>query len=276
MGTSLFTNTASLAAQRNLNISQDMLRVSTERLSSGRRVNSAKDDAAGIGIAKRFLGNVQGIRQGVRNALDGQGVAETGEAVLEQAAQMALRIRELAVQSQTGTYNDTDRANMNNEAIELKGEISKLGHYARYNGIILLNETLSLPVQYSDAAGASFAITMHIDAAKRDPGGDLVPQSIAVDTAASASASVPLVDNLLDNIASARASFGSAAVTLGYIASAQSALADAIDTARSRIEDTDYASETATMTRNQILQQAGTAALAQANAAPNVILSLIK
>ena len=276
MGTSLFTNTASLAAQRNLNISQDMLRVSTERLSSGKRVNSAKDDAAGIGIAKRFLGNVQGIRQGVRNALDGQGVAETGEAVLEQAAQMALRIRELAVQSQTGTYNDTDRANMNNEAIELKGQISKLGHYARYNGIILLNETLSLPVQYSDTAGASFAITMHIDSAKRDPGGDLVPQSIFVDTAASASASVPLVDNLLDNIASARASFGSAAVTLGYIASAQSALADAIDTARSRIEDTDYASETATMTRNQILQQAGTAALAQANASPNVILSLIK
>ena len=113
MGTSLFTNTASLAAQRNLNISQDMLRVSTERLSSGKRVNSAKDDAAGIGIAKRFLGNVQGIRQGVRNALDGQGVAETGEAVLEQAAQMALRIRELAIQSQTGTYNDTDRASMN-------------------------------------------------------------------------------------------------------------------------------------------------------------------
>jgi flagellin len=95
MGAYLYTNVASLAAQRNLAASQDMLKTSTERLSSGKRINSAKDDAAGVGIAKRFTGNVQGLRQGVRNAADGAAMADAGEAALEQMALMALRTREL-------------------------------------------------------------------------------------------------------------------------------------------------------------------------------------
>jgi len=105
MGAYLYTNVASLAAQRNLASSQDMLKVSTERLSSGKRINSAKDDAAGAGIAKRFTGNVAGIRQGVRNAQDGAAMADAGEATLEQMAQMTLRVRELGVQAQNGTYS---------------------------------------------------------------------------------------------------------------------------------------------------------------------------
>jgi flagellin len=275
MGAYLYTNVASLTAQRGLQHSQDLLKVNTERLSSGKRVNSARDDAAGVGIAKRFQGNVLGIRQGVRNANDGEAMAVAGEAVLEQIAQMALRIRELAVQSATGTYvSASDRVNLQNEVTALKSQVNDLAINAKYNGLTMLGGDFSLSVQYSDEASGSFTISSSINLASA--AGAVAFTDIGVASQASALSSIAVVDSLLDAVATARSDFGKAAVRLGYTAEAQSALAEAIDGARSRIEDTDYASETAAMTRNQILQQAATAALAQANALPNVILSLIK
>jgi len=267
MGAYLYTNVASLAAQRNLANSQDMLKVSTERLSSGKRINSAKDDSAGAGIAKRFTGNVQGLRQGVRNAQDGAAMADAGEAALEQMAQMALRIRELGVQAQNGTYSVKDITNINAEIQSLKDGITGLATNAKYNGVTLLKGGFSSNVVYTDEA-ASITVSTAKDFS--------AVTVTAITAVGSGSGTVTEANTILDDIAVARSDFAKASTTLGYVASAQSALAEAVDSARGRIEDTDYAAETAKMTRNQILQQAATAALAQANAMPNTILSLIK
>jgi len=268
MGAYLYTNVASLAAQRNLASSQDMLKTSTERLSSGKRINSSKDDSAGAGIAKRFMGNVQGIRQGVRNAQDGAAMADAGEAVLEQMAQMTLRIRELGVQAQNGTYTAADLTNIDNEVQALKTGIQGLATNAKYNGQSLLDGTFTSNIQYSDVATGTLTVA--------NTNNFTAVTVSAVSSNAAGATTVTEADTILTNIASARSSFSKQSTTLGYVASAQSALAEAVDSARSRIEDTDYAAETAAMTRNQILQQAATAALAQANAMPNTILSLIK
>jgi len=273
MGAYLYTNTASLSAQRGLQRSQELLKTNTERLSSGKRVNSARDDAAGVGIAKRFEGNVQGIRQGVRNANDGQAMAISGESVLEQMAQMALRIREVSVQSANGTYATSDRANLDNEVQALVAQIQDLAKNSKYNGQKLLTGSFNQMIQYSDETTGQFTISSSIDLSSVAA---IVGATITVTTASLATTAIGQVDSLMTRIAAARSDFGKAAVRLGYVAEAQASLAEAIDGARSRIEDTDYAQETAAMTRNQILQQAATAALAQANAMPNVILSLIK
>jgi len=277
MGAYLYTNVASLAAQRNLANSQDMLKVSTERLSSGKRINSAKDDAAGVGIAKRFTGNVQGLRQGVRNAQDGAAMADAGEAALEQMALMALRIRELGVQAQNGTYSASDWTNIDNEIQSLVGGMTGLASNAKYNNITLLDGSFSVNVKYTDesaGAGGAGATIGVISVGTTQTFTNLAVATVT--SAATAATAVTVADQFLTNIATARSDFSKASVTLGYVSAAQSALAEAVDSARSRIEDTDYASETAKMTRNQILQQAATAALAQANAMPNTILSLIK
>jgi flagellin len=253
-----------------------MLKTSTERLSSGKRINSAKDDAAGVGIAKRFTGNVQGLRQGVRNAADGAAMADAGEAALEQMALMALRIRELGVQAQNGTYSASDWTNIDNEVQALVGGMTGLATNAKYNNITLLDGSFSVNVKYTDesatASGGSTAGVIAVTTTQAFT-------NLAVGTVSSAAAAATAVttaDAFLTSIATARSDFSKASVTLGYVSQAQSALAEAVDSARSRIEDTDYAAETAQMTRNQILQQAATAALAQANAMPNTILSLIK
>jgi flagellin len=252
-----------------------MLKVSTERLSSGKRINSAKDDAAGVGISKRFTGNVQGLRQGVRNAQDGAAMADAGEAALEQMALMALRIRELGVQAQNGTYSASDWTNINNEVQALVGGMTGLASNAKYNNITLLDGSFSVNVKYTDEStgtGGESLGTIAVGTTQSFTGIAVT----AVTNAASAAGAVTMADSFLTNIATARSDFSKASVTLGYVSAAQSALAEAVDSARSRIEDTDYAAETAKMTRNQILQQAATAALAQANAKPNTILSLIK
>jgi flagellin len=275
MGAYLYTNVASLAAQRNLATSQDMLKVSTERLSSGKRINSAKDDAAGAGIAKRFTGNVQGLRQGVRNAQDGSAMADAGEAALEQMALMALRIRELGVQAQNGTYSASDWTNIDAEVQAIVGGMTGLATNAKYNNITLLDGSFSVNVKYTDESAGTNGQSLGTITVGTSQSFTAI--SVAnISNAATAAAAVTTADTFLTNIATARSDFSKASVTLGYVSAAQSALAEAVDSARSRIEDTDYAAETAKMTRNQILQQAATAALAQANAMPNTILSLIK
>jgi len=272
MGAYLYTNVASLAAQRNLATSQDMLKVSTERLSSGKRINSAKDDAAGVGIAKRFTGNVSGLRQGVRNAQDGSAMADAGEAALEQMSQMVLRVRELGVQAQNGTYSASDWTNINNEVQALAAGITGLATNAKYNNITLLDGAFSVAIKYTDESTTSATGTITVGTSQNFTTVTFTP----IIDAATAATAVTTADGFLTSLATARSDFSKASVALGYVSAAQSALAEAVDSARSRIEDTDYAAETAKMTRNQILQQAATAALAQANAMPNTILSLIK
>jgi len=203
-------------------------------------------------------------------------MADAGEAALEQIAQMTLRIRELSVQAQNETYSAADLSNINAEVQALASGITGLAANAKYNSLSLLDGAFSKAVKYTDESGAgtiTVATTKSFIAA-----GTEIAAVIAntINSAGTASTQVTNADTLLAAVATARSDFSKASVTLGYVGSAQSALAEAVDGARSRIEDTDYAAETAAMTRNQILQQAATAALAQANAMPNTILSLIK
>jgi len=254
-----------------------MLKTSTERLSSGKRINSAKDDAAGVGISKRFTGNVQGLRQGVRNAQDGSAMADAGEAALEQMALMALRIRELGVQAQNGTYSASDWTNIDNEIQAIVSGMTGLATNAKYNNITLLDGSFSVNVKYTDESAGAAGAGQTVGVITVGTGKAFTGITVGNVTSAGAAAiAVTTADQFLTDIATARSDFSKASVTLGYVSAAQSALAEAVDSARSRIEDTDYAAETAQMTRNQILQQAATAALAQANAMPNTILSLIK
>jgi len=192
--------------------------------------------------------------------------------VLEQMSQMMLRVREIAVESANGVYSDAkDRNNMDTEVQSLLTGIAGLATNAKYNGIGLLSGDANskVNIQFSDETAGTLAL----DASALD---FKTAATMDVTTATTANAAIALADTEMDSYAAARATFASASVTLGYQSQAQAALAEALDTARSRIEDTDYAQETGNMTRNQILQQAATAALAQANAMPNSILSLIK
>ena len=193
-------------------------------------------------------------------------MADAGEAALEQMAQMTLRIRELGVQAQNGTYAAKDIVNIKAEVDALKDGIVGLATNSKYNGSVLLKGAFTQDIFYSDEnAKVTVASTKDFSA--------ITITALAV---GGGTGLVTEANTILDDIATARSDFSKASTTLGYISAAQSALAEAVDSARGRIEDTDYAAETAKMTRNQILQQAATAALAQANAMPNTILSLIK
>jgi len=199
-------------------------------------------------------------------------MADAGEAALEQMALMALRIRELGVQAQNGTYSASDWTNINNEVQALVGGMTGLATNAKYNNITLLSGSFSVNVKYTDESSSATIGTINVGTSETFTALTVA----AITDATSAASAVTTADTFLTSIATARSDFSKASVTLGYVSAAQSALAEAVDSARSRIEDTDYAAETAKMTRNQILQQAATAALAQANAMPNTILSLIK
>jgi flagellin len=183
-------------------------------------------------------------------------------------AQMTLRIRELGVQAQNGTYTTADFTNINNEVQALKTGIEGLATNAKYNKSPLLDGAFTADIQFSDESGGKLTVSQTTT--------NFTSITISAVAAGTGGTTVTEADAVLGNIALARSAFSKQSTTLGYVAAAQSALAEAVDSARSRIEDTDYAAETASMTRNQILQQAATAALAQANAMPNTILSLIK
>jgi flagellin len=199
-------------------------------------------------------------------------MADAGEAALEQMSQMVLRIRELGVQAQNGTYSASDWLNINNEVQALTAGITGLATNAKYNNITLLDGAFTVNIKYTDESSSATQGTVAVGTTM-----NFTTVAItAIADATTAATAVTTADEYLTNLATARSDFSKASVSLGYVSAAQSALAEAVDSARSRIEDTDYAAETAKMTRNQILQQAATAALAQANAMPNTILSLIK
>ena len=259
------TNVMSLNAQKSLSRTNGALSTAMERLSSGLRINSAKDDAAGLAISQRMTAQIKGMDQAVRNANDGISFAQTAEAALVEVTNALQRIRELAVQSANGTYTTSDRANLDAEAQQLLSEIGRISTQTEFNGATVFNgSTRSIQV----GADAGQTITISAQAALTAIGGDIT-------TAGAASAMVTSVDNMLDAVATRRANLGAAQSRLSStVANLQNA-SEALSASRSRIQDADFASETAQLTRSQILQQAGTAMLAQANSSPQSVLSLL-
>jgi len=266
------TNISSLNAQRNLSASQNALATSMQRLSSGLRVNSAKDDAAGLSIATKMDAQIRGMSQAVRNANDGISLAQTADGGLSTATDILQRMRELAVQGANGTNSTTDSASLKGEYDALSGEVTRIATDTKFNGTAVLT-TASADVAIQVGANASQTITI----AKSDL------QTIAtavkagdLSTTDGSTTALGLLDQALTDTNTLRAALGATQNRMGYAISNLQTGGENQSAAKSRIMDTDFASETANLSRSQILQQAGTAMVAQANQLPQGVLALLK
>jgi flagellin len=261
------TNVASLNAQRNSSTSQASLRTSLERLSSGLRVNSAKDDAAGLAIADRMNAQVRGINVAIRNANDGVSLAQTAEGALSTVTNVLQRMRELAVQAQNGSNGTSDRANLNTEYAQLSSEITRIAQQTKFNGIAIVGSGAGAQTfQVGANNGETLTITT---TAVTTVAGDLT-------TSGNASTAVAALDTALDSITTNRATYGAAISRFEFAISNLQITGENQAAARGRIMDADFATETANLSRAQILQQAGTAMVAQANQLPQSVLALLR
>lgn len=263
--TTINTNIQSLNAQRNLSMSQSALSTSMQRLSSGLRVNSAKDDAAGLAIATRMDSQVRGMNVAIRNANDGISFAQTADGALGKVTDAMQRMRELTVQSLNGTNSDADRANMNAEFGQLDAEITRLGT-TQFNGTgVFGGSALSMQV----GANASETISIAAVAAPVAVGG-------TIGTAAGAALALTALDLGLTTNNSTRATLGAVQNRFESVVANLRIASENQAAARGRIMDADFAVETANLSRGQILQQAGTAMVAQANQLPQGVLALLR
>lgn len=273
MAQTINTNVNSLVAQRNLARTQVDISTSINRLSSGLRVNSAKDDAAGLAIAERMNAQVRGMNVAMRNANDGISLAQTAESGLNEAGNMLQRMRELAVQSANGTNSSADRANLDAEFQALDDEIVRIANVTQFNGVnILQNEANTFTFQVGANSGETLDITtidMTADAAITAlNGGDVATDATAI-------AALDLIDTAIDLVTTERAKYGAAQSRFESTINNLQMGVESQAAARGRIVDADFAVETAAMTRAQILQQAGSAMVSQANQAPQSVLSLL-
>jgi flagellin len=260
------TNIASLNAQRNLNVSQNALATSLQRLSSGLRVNSAKDDAAGLAVATRMDAQVRGMNVAIRNANDAISFAQTAEGALGKVVDAMQRMRELAVQAANGALGDADRTLLQAEYAELDAEITRLAS-TRFNGTVVFGAAVTF--QVGAGTNADDTIAVAAVAAPAAIGGSIA-------TAGGATTAIGAIDTAFGTINTNRATLGAVQNRFeSVIANLQVAVENQA-AAKSRIIDADFAAETASLTRAQILQQAGTAMLAQANAAPQNVLTLLR
>jgi flagellin len=275
------TNLTSLNAQRNLNSSQMSLSVAMQRLSSGLRVNSAKDDAAGLAIAERMNTQVRGMAVAMRNANDGISMAQVAEGALSKVGDALQRMRELALQSRNSTNSDSDKNSLNKEFFELQKEISRvLGGTTFNNKHILGADATTFTFQIG--ANTTADDVVQIDFENLVSNADV--SAVTVTTAnigsmadASAIASVIMnIDLALDTVNNTRATFGATQSRFEAIIGNLQVAVENQSAARSRIMDADYAAETAALSRAQILQQAGNAMVAQANQLPQQVLRLLQ
>ena len=269
------TNVSSLTAQTNLNRSASALGSAIERLSSGLRINSAKDDAAGQAIANRMTAQVRGMTQAQRNANDGISLLQTQESGLSEINSNLQRIRELAIQAASDTNTAEDRTSIQTEIDERIEEIDRIANSSTFNGTQLLNVTgggaLNIQVGAGTTANDSISVKT-LDTTTATLGVD----ALQVDDTTNSKAAVDAVDAAIETIDTARSEIGA---KQNRFESTITNLANTItnlSAARSRIEDADYASEVSNMTRAQILQQAGQAVLGQANQVPQGVLSLLR
>jgi flagellin len=269
------TNVASLNAQRNLNSSQSALQTSLQRLSSGLRINSAKDDVAGMAITERMTSQIRGLNQASRNANDGVSLAQTAEGGLAEVGNNLQRIRELAIQSANSTNSASDRTSLNAEVAQLLAEIQRVATTSQFNGQNILDGTFTA-AQFQVGANANQTITASTGNSQTSALGSYQVVSKSISTIAGANSAISLIDGALSQISTIRGSMGALQNRFASVVSSLSASSENLSSSRSRILDADFAAETAQLTRNQILQQAGTAMLAQANQLPNTVLSLLR
>ncbi|SDK12923.1 flagellin [Methylophilus rhizosphaerae] len=260
------TNIASLNAQRNLTTSQSSLNTSIQRLSSGLRINNSKDDAAGLAIATSLDSQIRGMGVAIRNSNDAISFLQTAEGGLAKGTDALQRMRELAVQAANGSYGSGDRANLDAEFSQLNQELTRLSTATKFNGSATFGSSTT-----SFQVGADAADT--IDVSSVAAAGTI---SGGIASASAASAALSAIDEALKAVNTSRAQLGAYQNRFESVISSLQISSENMSAAKSRIMDADFAAETANMTRAQILQQAGTAMLAQANQTPNQVLTLLR
>ena len=283
MASTINTNIASLNAQRNLSASQNSLSTSMQRLSSGLRVNSAKDDAAGLAIAERMNAQVRGMNVAMRNANDGISLAQTAEGALGKIGDNLQRMRELAVQSANDTNGVDDRLALDNEFKQLAAENERVIQNTKFNGQELLTGAGGAGGSFVFQVGANTSsdnqitiTTTNIATAMGAATQGTTSAASLGSTATAALAAMTALDAALDKVNSARSTFGAAQNRFDAVISNLQVSAENQASARGRIMDADFAVETSNLSRAQILQQAGTAMVAQANQLPQTVLKLLQ
>jgi len=296
MAAVLGTNIASIWASKNLQSAQSDMANSVERLSSGLRINRARDDAAGLGIANALTQQINGANQGVRNLNDGISMVQTAEGAISAASEMAQRILTLATQGANGSMNSDQRLAISNELTQLWGAIGSIQSRTKFSNNALLGASADITIYASNVSSDTVTIgsatsinAIWTDTASAAYGttyagaaGDLKKAIAAVATAGSSAAAsdfttvITEANSYITALDTQRSSLGATQNKMEYAVNNVTELSANLTAARSRVQDTDYATETASLTKGQILQQAATAMLAQANQMPNVILSLLK
>ncbi len=286
MGSSINTNISSLNTYRNLNATQNSLSKSLEKLSSGLRINRSADDAAGLTIATGLSSQVSGLQVAARNAQDGISLAQTADGALGQAQSILARLRDLAVQAANDTNSTDARTAIQGEADSLVSELGRVGNSVDFNGTKLLDGSATTALNFQVTADGTAANQITIDLTSAGySGSNLKALNTALgttaatkldySTAAKAQAAITQLDTSIKNVSTARASFGAVQNRFETAVASINVSIENLPAAKSRITDVDMASEMVNYTRAQVLSQAGTAMLAQANSAPQSILKLL-
>ncbi len=269
------TNVASLQSQKNLNKAQGTLQTSFQRLSSGFRINSAADDAAGLGVSESLRARIRSFAVAERNTNNAISMAQTAEGGLDEISGIVVRMRELAVQSANGDLTKTDRSYIDTEYSALKSEVDRLAESTEFNGIELLAGTagtVNFQVGISTTTYDSIGVTFGgISLSSLGLSGTTVGGA----SAANATSAIGAIDQALTQVSTSRASFGAASNRLSIAVANSQTMRTNLEAANSVIRDVDVAEETAVLARSQVLLQAGTSVLAQANQVPTLALSLL-
>lgn len=267
------TNISALKASNSSMAANKMLGEAMERLSSGKRINGAKDDAAGLAISTTMTADIRAMNQGIRNANDGIALAQTAEGALDEVSNMLQRVRELAVQSKTDTYSADDRGYMNAEVDELQAQIGDILANTEFNGVTLFSSTTGTDVTVTIATDATNTVdltSLGIDGTK------VSATALDVSTSTLADTTITNVDDALADVSATRATLGAGQNRLESAINNLTTNSTNLSDARSRIVDTDYSAETTALAKAQILSQASTAMLAQANQSQQNVLSLLR
>jgi flagellin len=264
-------NVEAFNAHRNLADTESRLATSMERLSSGYRINRAADDAAGLAISERLRGQIGGLDQAQRNSQDAVSLVQTAEGSLTEVHSMLQRVRDLAVQYKNGSLSTADRTAIQSEVYQLASEIERIGASAEFNGIKVLNTTQTLSFQVGAEDGQTISVTLiSLGAFAGGVGTSYYSLSVAGTT------DIAEIDAAIDTVSAQRSAFGAIQNRLGYTLENAAIYEENLTASESRIRDVDMASEMVNFTKLQILQQAGTSMLAQANTSSQGVLSLLQ
>lgn len=272
MALTINSNPTSLNAQKNLSITQNRLGGNLNRLSSGLRINTAADDAAGLAVSERMKADIRSLSMAERNTMDGVSMIQIAEGAANEVSGVLTRMRELAIESSNGTLGNTERGYLQQEFSQLSTEIARIANVTEFNGISLMNNTSSVSFQVGIDAGSNNTISLNMT---NYTGSSITLAGSDISTQSGATGALSAIDSAIDAVSANRADLGSVQSRLQTTVTNLQTARENLSAANSRIRDVDVASETADMTRNQILMQAGVSVLAQANQMPSMALSLI-